>query len=1663
MNNSELYTSARLSPLSLTYYARCLANGNYTVKLYFAEIVFRDNRSFYSLGRRIFDVYIQEQLVLKDFDIENAAQGVDKAIVREFKAVVRNKVLLIRFHWAGKGTTAVPQRGTYGPLISAISVEADFSPPGNGKKKILIGVGAAVSVLFLVFMILGILWWKGYIGSKISREKGNGKKKILIGVGAAVSVLFLVFMILGILWWKGYIGSKISREKELRGLDLQTGFFTYRQIKKLTDNFDAANKIGEARGMAFMHEESTLKIVHRDIKSTNVLLDRDLNPKISDFGLAKLDEEENTHISTRVAGTISTSPMSLSHHAPAQRITSALLNGRNFAAWSRSLRLYLGGKGKSGWLLGIEKQPDASDAKRIQWDMDNCTILGWMFNSMDERIYNTFMYHDTVNGLWTALCQMYAHARNDARIFELYQDVSHASQAALGLSVVDYFGYLQSRWEELAQYEPLSDFPAEAASIVVTRLGRQHTYQFLLGLKPEFEALRTQILNTSPMPSLYEAYATIDSDERRRRLGPPISTTVSASPVIAEQMAFAANSSTRSPNWRPICHHCGVVGHLKARCFKLHPELRQTVHKNRPPNFSSTRTATIAETTGNSAALSDFSRLQAQIGQLQDQLGSLAAQAHDTPIAPTTTIATGTPTAFHVRSGEPIWVLDSGANDHMTGESSIFSSPLIPVTQSVSLVDGSTSHISHKGDVFLSSDIMLSSVLHIPNFAFNLLSVSRLAKSLNCAVIFLPFHCLLQDLSSRKIFGRGYERDGLYYFGDPPPAISSLQASILPSSSSYLNQKGILHQLTCPQTPEQNGVAERKNRHIMSIVRCLLCGMHVPKSYWHMAVLTAVYLINRTPSRVLHSKAPLQFLKPNCVLFQILPRVFGCTCFVQNRSPTRTKLDNKSIRCIFLGYSTMSKAYRCYDPISRHLYHSLDVTFFEDIPFYSTHSPLQVSDSSPSTEDTSPLVRPVPIFDFMVPESPSPPTPISHPPLQVYTRRPRPPLPDSPLAPGSGMSSTPLVSIQSPPTSRYPSRVRQPPSRFGWLCSTNHPISQYISYLGLSDSYQAFIGTIDSVSIPRSVSAALQDPKWVTAMQAEMDALQATQTWDLVPLPSGEKTVGCKWVFTVKYLADGSVDRYKARLVAKGFTQIPGKDFGATFAPVAKLTSVRLLVSLAASHSWPLHQLDVKNAFLHGNLLETIYMDPPPGFPAEGEYAGNVCRLRSLNCILLGIEVARSRHGISLSQRKYTLDLLQDTGMLGCRPASTPMDPNLKLSVESGELLFNPSMYQRLVGRLIYLTNTRPDLTFAVSVVSQFMHAPRTSHLDAVHHILRYVKTSPGLGLFYSAGHKSGLSCFTDADYAGSQTDRRSTTGLSTFYGNHLISWKSKKQTVVSRSSAEAEYRAMAQGTCEILWLRSICNELGFMETDSSQLFCDNKSAIMLASDSVLHERSKHIEVDIHFIREKVRSGIIIPSFVPSSEQIADVFTKPVGPSLLQSSIVKGYMAPEYALWGYLTYKADVYSFGVVALEIVAGMNNMKYRPNENYFCLLDWALVLQQRGNLMELVDPKLGSEFNKEEAVRMIKVALLCTNPSPALRPKMSAVVSMLEGRTVVHENGMDPSIYGDELRLRALKDQYGQILQLPMSPNETDSLIHSSNATWIGSSTSTQDLYSINLDSR
>ncbi|XP_070044037.1 uncharacterized mitochondrial protein AtMg00810-like [Nicotiana tomentosiformis] len=258
----------------------------------------------------------------------------------------------------------------------------------------------------------------------------------------------------------------------------------------------------------------------------------------------------------------------------------------------------------------------------------------------------------------------------------------------------------------------------------------------------------------------------------------------------------------------------------------------------------------------------------------------------------------------------------------------------------------------------------------------------------------------------------------------------------------------------------------------------------------------------------------------------------------------------------------------------------------------------------------------------------------------------------------------------------------------------------------------------------------------------------------------------------------------------------------------------------------------------------------------------------------LGIEVAQSSSGIVISQRKYALDILEKTGMMGCRPIDSPMDPNAKLLPGQGEPLRDPTRCRRLIGKLNYLTVTRPDISFPVSVVSQFMDSLCDSHWDAVVRILRYIKSAPGKGLlFEDRGHEQIVG-YTDADWTGSPFDRRSTSGYCVLVGGNLVSWKSKKQNVVARSSAEAEYRAMAMATCELVWVKQLLKELKFGEISKMELVCDNQAALHIASNPVFHERTKHIEIDCHFVREKILSGDIVTKFVKSNDQLADIFTK---------------------------------------------------------------------------------------------------------------------------------------------------------------------------------------------
>ncbi|RVW53975.1 Retrovirus-related Pol polyprotein from transposon RE1 [Vitis vinifera] len=504
--------------------------------------------------------------------------------------------------------------------------------------------------------------------------------------------------------------------------------------------------------------------------------------------------------------------------------------------------------------------------------------------------------------------------------------------------------------------------------------------------------------------------------------------------------------------------------------------------------------------------------------------------------------------------------------------------------------------------------------------------------------------------------------------------------------------------------------------------------------------------------------------------------------------------------------------------------------------------------------------------------------------------------------------------------------------------------SPYESFEPLDLPHVSTYGDEKSVSssVPANVThnfpqfpKALTKREWKDAMREEMGALEKNKTWEIVERPKGKNIVDCKWIFTLKYKADGSLERHKARLVAKGYTQTYGVDYQETFAPVAKMNTVRILLSLVAHYNWQLLQYDVKNAFLHGDLDEEIYMNIAPGF--EENTGNKVCKLKKalyglkqsprawfgrfakvmkesgykqsqgdhtlfikhsatggVTTLLvyvddiivtgnderekhevkqrlatefeikelgklkyfLGIEVTYSTQGIFISQQKYVSDLLTETGKIGCKPVSTPMDPNHKLGEAKEEPLVDKRMYQRLVGRLIYLAHTRPDITYSVSVISQFMHDPREPHLQAAYRVLHYLKGNPGKGILFKKNNTLALEAFTDVDYA-------------------------------ARSSAESKFKAIAQGLCELLWLKIILDDLRIKWDGPMKLYCDNKSAINIVHNPIQHDRTKHIEIDRHFIKEKLEEGVVCMSYVSSEHQLADILTKGLNSSMFHDLVFK--------------------------------------------------------------------------------------------------------------------------------------------------------------------------------
>lgn len=258
----------------------------------------------------------------------------------------------------------------------------------------------------------------------------------------------------------------------------------------------------------------------------------------------------------------------------------------------------------------------------------------------------------------------------------------------------------------------------------------------------------------------------------------------------------------------------------------------------------------------------------------------------------------------------------------------------------------------------------------------------------------------------------------------------------------------------------------------------------------------------------------------------------------------------------------------------------------------------------------------------------------------------------------------------------------------------------------------------------------------------------------------------------------------------------------------------------------------------------------------------------------LGLEIVRGKKGTHVNQRKYVLDILSDAWLIGSKSVDTPLPRGLKLIASKDKLLSEPNKYKRLIGRLLYLNFTRSDITYAVQQLSQFVGSPCQQQWDAAIHVLRYLKGCPSKGPYLPANNSLQPVVYCDAGWVACPDTRRSLTEFCISLGPTLVSWRTKKQSTVSRSSAEAEYRSMASAACEVQWLSYLLLDLHVRYKQPIDLWCDNKAALHITANPFFHERTKHIEIDCHVVRERYQRGLILLRYVSTHLQLADIFTK---------------------------------------------------------------------------------------------------------------------------------------------------------------------------------------------
>jgi hypothetical protein len=724
--------------------------------------------------------------------------------------------------------------------------------------------------------------------------------------------------------------------------------------------------------------------------------------------------------------------------------------------------------------------------------------------------------------------------------------------------------------------------------------------------------------------------------------------------------------------------------------------------------------------------------------------------------------------------------------------------------------------------------------------------------------------------------------------------------------STFCEEHGIVHQKSAPYTPQQNGLAERKNRTLVDMVNCMILSAKLHFNLWGEALLTACHMHNRVSS-IKMQVSPYELWndrKPNLDYL----RVWGCLAFYRIPDPKRNKLGLRAIKSVFVGYAENSKSYR--------LLESRDVEFIEnkfnyDSKYVSEPNQTQVYDSYPSTS----------------------------------------------------LNNDKRLATDLPIEQRKSQRVRKE-KNFG----PDFISLQAIVFLveGNRDIVLTkILIVLNTEDDPKSFSEAMSSRDaafWKEAVNDEMDSILSNNTWVLVDLPLSSKPIGCKWVFRRKYNSDGSIQTFKERLVAKGFKQKEGIDYFDTYAPVARITSIHILMALASIYDLYVHQMDVKTAFLNGDLDEEVYMEQPQGFVLPNnekkvcklvkslyrlkqvpkqwyekfdtvilsngfkhngankciyskftkDYGVIVClyvddmlifetnmkgvyetkkyltsmfKMKDLNEVdtILGIKVKKHSEGYALCQSHYIEKMLLKFKHLGIKEANTPFDSSIKLNDNSGRAITQLE-YASAIGSMMYAMHcTIPDIAFVVCRLSRYTSNPSIDHWKAIDRVLGYLKRTINLGIFYSK-FPTVLEGYSDASWITSTSDNKSTSGWVFTLGGCAISWASKKQTCISHSTMESEFIALAAAGKEAKWLRNMLLDINLwpQPMPAISFHCDSEATMSRAYSKVYNGKSKHISLRHEYVRQLILDGIITIVYVRSNSNLADLFTKGLSRELVR-------------------------------------------------------------------------------------------------------------------------------------------------------------------------------------